>query len=225
MTHTITAAPACNTITASAGISQTAAVEGFGEVLNGALADESDSGTASDATVTPAAGSAAQNSQDILNIDELFGFGHVITGADLQGAITEDLAVFKDMLAQTLAEAGIDRDPGFEVGQGADGRLTIDSDRPDKAEIEQALNANKTLRDKFTRISAYSSLLSDFKRAAAFNKAYELDPESAVRQYSYLFDSEPCDCFSIFVSEDSFEPTLESYGREVELECLEGSEW
>ncbi len=224
MTHTISAVSAYTTITASAGISQTESSDGFSDMLAEAI----DSDTVlSDSPVTSAGSEAqdSQGSQDILGINELFGFGHVITGADLRAAVTEDLAAFKNMLSKTLSEAGIDRDPGFEVQQGVDGRLTIDSDRPDKVEIEQVLNENNSLRDKFTRISAYSSLLADFERGAAFNKAYDLDPESALRQFGYLFDSEPCDSFSIFVSEDRFEPSLVSYGEEVDLECLQGGEW
>ncbi len=146
--------------------------------------------------------------------------GDVITLDDLNASIKRDFSGFKGMLDQALEAAGIAKDPSFEVNMGGSGRLYIDSEHPDKEAIEKILNETRNIRDTFARMSANSSLLAAGKRAVAFNKAYELDPESAVRQYSYLFNEKPCDIFSIFVGEDGYKPSLTSYGEKMELDVL-----
>lgn len=150
-----------------------------------------------------------------------FDTGNVITGDDLNKSIKRDFSGFSTMLNTALSEAGISKDPSFEVKMSSSGRLYIDSDHPDKEAIEKILNDTRNIRDTFSRMSANSSLVAALKRGAAFNDAYNIDPESAVQRYSYLFNEKPCDIFSIFVSEDEYRPSLISYGIDEKLEVFD----
>lgn len=148
--------------------------------------------------------------------------GDSIRIEDLEKSVMQDFSSFTAMFDIALEKSGISKDPAFEVKSNVAGELYIDSEHPDKDEIEKILNEVPNIRDTYMRMSSNSSLLAAGKRAVEFDKAYEVDPESAMQKYSYLFDgSSPCDIFSIFVSDEEYKPNLISYNKNEPLKVFD----
>ncbi len=160
---------------------------------------------------------------DMCNASSILGIDvedHSMSVMDIQRSVKQDLESFSNMLGVALDEAGISRTPNFEIKWDATGKLYIDSDHPDKESIEKILNETPNICNTFKRMSSNSSMIAAIQRAEKFNKEYALDPKAAVQKYSYLFDSEPCDAFSVFVSEDECKPSLNTYGEDVDWDNL-----
>ncbi len=139
---------------------------------------------------------------------------------DIQESMEQDLQSIQYMLDLALNEAGINKNPSFNINSSESGILYIDSEHPDKESIEKILNENPNIRETYKRVSMNSSLIASCKRQKVFNTAYEIDPISAVRKFDYLFENNPCDVFTIFVSEDCYRPNLNSYKEDNSWESL-----
>lgn len=101
----------------------------------------------------------------------------------------ESLSSVKGSLQALFAENAIDTTRPIDLQVGPDGRLIVANNHPQKAEIEELVNRDETLRNKFARLNSLTSLIAAGREAAAFQAAYAKDPRAAVAQYSYLFDS------------------------------------
>ena len=135
---------------------------------------------------------------------------------DFASTLKQDLQSISYMIDDALEEAGISKDPSFEINYSSSGELYIDQNHPNKEAIEKILNDIPNIRDTYARMSSNASIFAAFERHQEFSKAYEIDPQSAVQKYSHLFNSESCDVFSIFVSEDGYKPSFKSYGEDVD---------
>lgn len=134
--------------------------------------------------------------------------------------VAADFSSFQQMLDEALNEAQISKNPAFEVSADASGKLHISGDHPDREAIEEILNGIPNIRDTYTRMSSKASTVAQIERYIRFNNAYARDPEAALKQYGDISDSEPCDVFSIFVSDNEYAARLESYGIEQDLAYL-----
>ncbi len=157
------------------------------------------------------------DTQALLGADSVDGEIHLF---DIQESMEQDLQSIQYMLDFALDEAGISKEPSFNTKTNESGLLYIDSEHPNKESIEKILNENPNIRETYKRISMNSSLIASCKRQKTFNAAYEIDPIRAVRKFDYLFENNPCDVFTIFVSEDCYRPNLNSYKEDNSWESL-----
>lgn len=138
--------------------------------------------------------------QMLANMTDALSGGLLAGAGSLLGDLGGGTVSFKDLHQQSLSsvrgrlqalfdENDIDTTRPIDLQVGPDGRLIVANDHPQKAEIEELVNSNETLRNEFARLSSLTRLIAAGREAAEFQAAYAKDPRAAVAQYSYLFDS------------------------------------
>jgi hypothetical protein len=86
-----------------------------------------------------------------------------------------------------LADNGISSSTPVELDTGYDGRIIVTNNNPDKAAIEKILKDNPDVGEEYRMADNMLTLAAEVKESLAFQKAYAADPETALRQYGYLF--------------------------------------
>lgn len=113
----------------------------------------------------------------------------VIQMEELTALQQETQSSVESRLRSLFAEHGIDTSQEIRLEVASDGRLIVAGDHPQKAQIEELVNADASLRNDFVKLASLTSILAAAQEAAPFHEAYANDPYAAVAQYSYLFDS------------------------------------
>lgn len=143
----------------------------------------------------------------LLSAHPLFrnNYDNYITLDDIQAEINDAKETFRSGFEKLLPGADIDMSRPIKLESGFDGIVYVSNDHPDKEKIDGLLKQNPDLMNEFRRASACSSMLAHAKEASAFQKAYAIDPKAAVAQFSYLFNQDYKDVFSMLIEkgEDS----------------------
>jgi len=96
---------------------------------------------------------------------------------------------WQEQLVGKLKEKGITLDEPLRLlVRPGDGKIVVQGDHPQKAEIEAALNEDQDLANSIRNVSSLFDLLRATERQKEFARAYEEDPVAAVKTYSHLFD-------------------------------------
>jgi hypothetical protein len=102
-----------------------------------------------------------------------------------------------DELRDLFTNAGLPTDPPVEFKVDPfTGKVSVETDRADKSQIEAALKANQPLELKIHNVAALASHIEPMKESLEFQAAYRGAKNSAevalvVQQYSHLFDNRP----------------------------------
>lgn len=115
-------------------------------------------------------------------------------------------------LTVLFAEHGIDTSKEIRLQMAGDGRVIVANDHPQKAEIEKFFTDDESLRNEFARMSGLTDLLASAQEAIAFQKAYAKNPQAAVEQYWYLFDSAMDASVSMRIAGNQFQTLYERPG-------------
>ena len=128
----------------------------------------------------------------VLELASLFAAesGESITGDTITEFGEKKLAEFGQQLRAMMRGNGIDTSIPVTLGhEYGTGRVIVTSDHPDAEKIENLINNNLELRNTYT--AATNAL--EFARHAAehtkFAEAYAANPQMAVAQYAYLFNT------------------------------------
>jgi len=130
----------------------------------------------------------------LLSTEGLFGFkpekeGCVSIG-EIESHAREYLTDLNGTLQDLFSANGIDTSQEIELGhEYGTGNVIVKNDHPDKAQIEQLFADDFDLRNEYTKITNMLTLAAEGKDASQFHEAYSKNPEQAVRDYAYLFNS------------------------------------
>lgn len=122
----------------------------------------------------------------------LFGTepGEPITLEDIRAWANRSLNEFNGRFRAMLSKNGIDMTKPITLDhERGTGRLIVKSDHPQAEEIEELLENNSELRNMYTGITSALSFAKHLEEHVKFSDAYEQNPQAAVAQYSYLFNT------------------------------------
>lgn len=160
-----------------------------------------------------AAADAAQESTP-LSSRSLFGLdladGESISITDLEAAQQKAQSSIRAKLHDLFASEGIDTTQEIQLQIGADGQVYVMNDHPQREQIQQLFADDPTLRDDFCEFQCLTETVGAIREGIAFQRAYANDPEAAVAQYWYLFDSGTKASASLSIQGDEYQAL---YGR------------
>jgi hypothetical protein len=122
----------------------------------------------------------------------LFGTepGEPITLEDIKSWASRGLNEFNGRFRIMLSKNGIDMTKPITLGhERGTGKLIVTNDHPQAQEIEELLEDNFELSNMYTGITSALSFAKHLEEHLKFSDAYEQNPQAAVAQYSYLFDT------------------------------------
>lgn len=125
---------------------------------------------------------------------------NIITIDDIKASIESDRKYLNSRLEFYREKYSISSDNRVELTANTSGGIVVKG-KGDLSGLQNALNNDEDFRNTFMRMSANTSLEKAAERHIEFTKAYEKDPEAAVKMYSYLFDGSRNDKVSL-VSEN-----------------------
>jgi hypothetical protein len=150
-----------------------------------------------------------------LELPWLFGVepGKPITLADMQAFAAEQLNSFRKGFQAMLRGNDIDTSQPVTLGhEFGSGRLIVTNDHPDAEKIEGLLEERPDLRNMYTGATNALALAKHGEEHTKFAEAYAQNPQAAVAQYSYLFNS-TWDA-SVTFSGDSYEVAYDRVFRQ-----------
>lgn len=171
--------------------------------------------------------SSVSNLSDVLDIsppaqaeaDKLSGSANgTSSGISLdtfQAVADQAFANIQAKLTKLFADKGIDTSKEIKLQVGADGQITVAGDHPQKAQIEQLFKDDANLRDDYIKFTAFSELAAAGQEANTFQAAYAKDPTAAMKQYSYLFDTETKPTLSLTIKGNKYQSILERPGKDA----------
>jgi len=127
-----------------------------------------------------------------LELPWLFGVepGKPITLEDMRTFAAEQLDAFGTRFRALLRGNDIDTSQPVTLGhESGTGRLIVTNDHPDAEKIEGLLAENPDLRNMYTGATSALTLARHGEEHAKFADAYAQNPQAAVAQYAYLFNS------------------------------------
>ncbi|MGD2093836.1 MAG: hypothetical protein PVH77_02400 [Phycisphaerales bacterium] len=130
--------------------------------------------------------------QKALETLSLFGTepGEPITLEDIKSWASRGLNEFNGRFRTMLSKNGIDMTKPITLGhERGTGKLIVTNDHPQAQEIEELLEDNFELSNMYTGITNALSFAKHFEEHLEFADAYEQNPQAAVAQYSYLFNT------------------------------------
>jgi len=155
---------------------------------------------------TETSGSSAQNTDETtstedtatlspqgLRLSSLFGTepGKAITLDDLRSFAREKLGEFAKRFKALLEANGIDTSQPITLGhEPGSGRLVVTNDHPQADKIEQLLAQDLDLCNTYTAATSALAIVKHGEEHSRFTEAYEKNPQAAVAQFSYLFNSQ-----------------------------------
>jgi hypothetical protein len=113
----------------------------------------------------------------------------IITGDEMRAARDEAKAEYQRRFSAAIAAQAIDTSVPLSLQSDAMGRVVVVGDHPDKARIEQLFAEDGELNNAFKKASSLARMVAAFEEALPFHAAYDKDPQAAVAQYSYLFNT------------------------------------
>lgn len=122
-------------------------------------------------------------------------------------------------LSDFFTNAGIERQPPVEFKVDPfNGKVSVETDRPDKAAIEKALRDNPKLELKIHNVAAIASGIEPMEESLEFQEAYRRAKSPAevnrvVQQFSHLFDNKPSPAHTYSLQFDGEATSLLEDGR------------
>jgi hypothetical protein len=134
-------------------------------------------------------GSILENS-----LEKLFGFQPKqkgrITIDELLEQGTRQLDEFNRVIKRLFYENDIDTSLPIELGsQYGTGETIVTNNHPDKEKIDQIFREHPEMSNNFKRISNMLEMAELGKESTKFQQAYRQNPQQAVEQYGYLFNT------------------------------------
>ena len=102
----------------------------------------------------------------------------------------KELHDFRRVVRDQMRQVGIDTSTPIQLAGDKEGRIVVQGNHPQKAEIEAFFKDRPSLSGQFRKISANTSLSNAIKQHVAFSKAYAQNPERAVSQFRHLFGAD-----------------------------------
>lgn len=164
-----------------------------------------------------AEGQAAADAASSLSLGSLFGAADdgSLSITDMETAQQQIQAQVESKLNRLFAEHDIDTTQEIRLQVGADGRVIVANDHPQRDQIEQLFADDPELRNDFVQAQSMAEFLGAAQEAIAFQQAYARDPEAAVAQFSYLFDATQKASTSLVIRGDSYQMFYERPGMEA----------
>jgi hypothetical protein len=128
-----------------------------------------------------------------LELPWLFGVepGKPITTKDMKAFANEQMDAFGQGFRALMRDNDIDTSQPITLGhEPGTGKLIVTNDHPDADEIEALLEKNPELCNQFTAATSTLALIRHGEEHSQFAEAYAKNPQAAVAQYSYLFDTQ-----------------------------------
>jgi hypothetical protein len=122
-------------------------------------------------------------------------------------------------LRDFFTNAGIERQPTVEFKVDPfNGKVSVETDRADKAAIEKALRADPKLELKIHNVAAIASHIEPMEESLEFQAAYRRAKSPAevnrvVQQFSHLFDNRPSPTHTYSLQFDGDATSLLEDGR------------
>ena len=154
---------------------------------------------------------------DTKSIDNGENVSHLISLDEINKDIKRDYLEFQELVDGALDKEGIKKDPAFEIFADSDGMLYINSEREDKEKIEKVLNETQEIKDIFQRMSENSATAAGLEKFQNDVMSLNIVTPGPIQQYDSMHNVDPEESFSIKVSEESYTPAIECYGRIQEL--------
>ncbi len=158
---------------------------------------------------------------NLKSIDNGKNVGHFISLDEVDKDIKRDYLEFKELVDGALDKEGIKKYPEFEIFADLDGILYINSDREDKGKIEKVLNETQEIKDIFHRMSENSATVARLERFQKKVMSLNITTPRTIQQYDPMYNVDPEESFSIKVSEASYTPVIECYGKIQELSVFD----
>lgn len=137
--------------------------------------------------------------------------GGAISLEDLTDGLARKRQALEDGINTMFLENDIATDPPVNLTTDGAGRVRVQGEHPQKAEIEELFKDNPELSDAFRNVSGLSSLVAACKEYTEFAAMYAQDPYAAVAQYGHLFDNLANNEFSLTI-----DGTKADSGREAD---------
>ena len=148
------------------------------------------------------AGSSVADTEDTLTLSPeaekalelpwLFGVepGQPITLADMTAYAQDLLETFTEGFQDLLQFNDIDTSQSVTLGsEPGTGRLIVTNDHPEAEKIEVLLAEEPSLTNAYKGATSTLGLVKQGQEHTRFSEAYAANPQAAVAQYSYLFNS------------------------------------
>ncbi len=130
--------------------------------------------------------------QQALYLSSLFGAepDKPITIEDIMSFAGEQLVSFSKQFGALMHENGIDTSQRITLGhECGTGRVIVTNDHPQAEKIEALLEENPELGNTYTGATNALALARHAQEHSQFGQAYAENPQMAVAQYSYLFNT------------------------------------
>jgi hypothetical protein len=116
--------------------------------------------------------------------------GKPVTLQDMKAFVDKKLDSFGKGFRALMRSNDIDMSQPITLGhEYGTGRVIVTSDHPQADKIEELLAENPDLSNQYTAATSALTLMKQCKEHSKFAEAYAKDPQAAVAQYSYLFDT------------------------------------
>lgn len=129
--------------------------------------------------------------------------------SDISGMLTSidtdperALRTFLSSFSKVLKDSNVQLSQPARLQCGTDGNIYVTNNTPDKEKIEELFKNNPELANEFRHASMNAAIAAHFNEALPFYKAYAEDSKAAVAKYSYLFNTNYHDVFSLIVDQD-----------------------
>lgn len=109
---------------------------------------------------------------------------------EFEQCLKDDTAEVEKMLRSIYRKLGVSSDTEMKISIGSDGKIIVRGDNQKAEEVAEAINNDPELKNTIKRMSANTSLLEAIKKHLEFAKAYEADPEAAIKEFAYLFEND-----------------------------------
>jgi hypothetical protein len=120
----------------------------------------------------------------------------------------QNLADLQHKLQVLMRDKNISADPPARLHMSGDGHVMVMGDHPQKEAIEQLFVDDPSLRNKFAEVSAQTSFLQAADEAMAFQHAYRKNPDTAVAEFSYLFNPNRSSVFSLIMTDSGIQAQM-----------------
>ncbi len=134
----------------------------------------------------------SEDGQKSLLMSRLFDVepGKPITLKDMKAFAEKKLDSFGDGFRALMRGNDIDMSQPITLDhEYGTGRVIVTNDHPQAERIEKLLAENPDLSNQYTAATATLALIKHGEEHSKFAEAYAKDPQAAVAQYSYLFDT------------------------------------
>ena len=144
---------------------------------------------------------------DMNLIAKLLGIGKKkadsVSIREIRASYAEKFQQFTAKLDRLLQLGSIDRGSEATLSIDATGTVRVTNGHPDADKIEALFENDPELANEFRGLSSMASFLRAADESQKFNAAYARDPDTAVMQFSHLFNSTDSKSFALRIDSDT----------------------